>query len=219
MNSQYQQPQQQHYMYRQLNHPNPTSSPPPTKGSIMNPSRQTMTPSKSSSPRPHHSQSPGYSSPPPPNGGGIPVTQCSTSYSTFNQSVSPPPSHITANSQQQQPPSDVVDDLLLNFCNPSNPVDHCTVATPSCSPQTSPRCFNSVVEPMIDRIGFSDSHSGPVSPDEFNRYLPSNNQVMGNAFGPTTSCHLQRQDYTNVYSNSTIGMVQPNSLGQFSQNP
>ncbi len=201
--------QQQHFMYRQLNS---VSSPPPTsimtKRPIMNPPRQTLTPSKSCSPRPPHSCSPGYSSPPP--NSVIPVTTCPTSYSSFsvNLSVCPSPPHITTNTQQQSS-SDVVDDILNTFCNqPTNP-------TPSCSPQSSPRCFST--EPLIDSIGFNDNHSGPVSPDEFNRYLPNNNHVIGSNFG-ATSCH-QQQDYTNVYSNSTIGMVQPSSLGQFSQNP
>ncbi len=216
-------PSQPHsIVYRRF--PNqPTPSPPPSnngKSALLNLTRPTIS-AKPRSPRPLIPSSPGgYGSPPPSN----PMTSsCSTNYSSFPLNPYLPvcqsspqisiPSAIVGHTTSQQS-SDM--DILTSFCSPQ------TNTTSSRSPQASPS-FCSTVVPSESVMGFSDSHSGPVSPDEFNCYLPNNNSqgIPGGTFSSSPiSC--SQQDYTNVYSSSTaagIGVVQPASLGQFSQNP
>ena len=221
--------------YRRVNQPSPSPPPVLNKSTILPQPRQII-PSKSVSPRPHHPGSPGYASP-PPSGGTIPMTSsCSSSFGSFpinNQYLpvcqsSPPQITIqsTVVDHASQHPTDHID-ILSSFCSPA---DNCSV-TPSRSPQqvSSPSFCNTVVhsdQQMMEGIGFSDNHPGPVSPDEFNCYLPNNSHVVAGSFGPSTSCSShQQQDFANVFSGSTataattIGVVQPSSLGQFSQNP
>lgn len=206
-----------HFMYsRQMNQPVP-SPPPSIIAKTINQSRQNV-PSKSVSPRPHHHPgSPGYASPPP--NSTIPMTSRSSGYVPYPINRGIPvcqssPQQIAIQSTVIDQQSSDVDELLSSFCSPA---DH----TPSCSPQASPTYCNSVVhsDQMIEGLRFTDAHSGPVSPDEFNRYLPDNRQVVAGTFGSITSCARQQQDYANVYTTAAIGMVPPTSLGQFTQNP
>ena len=196
----------------------PTPSPPPSnngKSSLLNSTRPTISAKPRSPSRPLIPSSPGgYGSPPPTN----PMTSCSANFGPFPLNPylpvcqsSPIPSAIVGHTTSQ-PSSDM--DILTSFCGPQ------TNTTSSRSPQASPSFCNVSSESVM---GFSDSHSGPVSPDEFNCYLPNNSNqgISGGSFGSSPiSC--SQQDYANVYSSSTaagIGVVQPASLGQFTQNP
>lgn len=205
----------------------PTQPPPPLRSPSRHqlPTRLESKPiprqaTKTLSPRPHPppqpKSSPGYLSPPPRT--PLPSTSSFSTYSNTGPIMPPtsvPPPMNTSTQQLVKTPSssDVVDDLL-SFCQAggNNSIDHCPPITP---PQPSPH-YN--VIHSIDSIGgFADNHSGPVSPDEFNCYLPNGNtQPVSGSFGSvTTSCCPQSQDFASVFSSASV--VQPSSVGHFTQ--
>ena len=141
--------------------------------------------------------------------------------------------HQQQQQQQQQQSPDEVDDIISSICDQPNPSESCpiTPGSVSHSPQTSsPPCYithspNAAMHPsdqLMEEIGFSEQQAGPVSPDEFNRYLPKHSQVVSTPFRPPSvvSSSSTLGEYTRAGYYSSSSGVQPCSLGPFfPQNP
>lgn len=133
---------------------------------------------------------------------------------------------LTNQSHMDTQQDNEVEDIISTLCDPPDTSDTCPITPLSGSIHSPPHVHSPYMhqtetmmntESMIDGLSFSNDPSGPVSPDEFNQYLPHVSESTVVTLSPSSFVPVSTssQEYPSVlYS----GGCQPNSLG-YPQNP